>query len=408
VVKTSHAVEQSKLDGLKPFIGPIHFTRNSEHQKLFFGRDDETDEIVSLILGHRLILVYAQSGAGKTSIFEAQVAPTLIEKYGFEVLPRARVGVTSDTKIELTSINYDQMTSHEVNFFMLNAYQSLTSENTDIPPLFNKSLSEFLNSYFPAHKAETGRLVPQVLIFDQLEELFSFYRGKTLRKQQEYFFKQVAEALEKNSQLRIVFVIREDYLAELDRFVHLLPERLRPRFRLERLNEDAAFLAIKGPLERVVTGVYEYSKEELNKKIKEVVNNLSKIRVEEPSSDKGKVKSVYLDGEFVEPIQLQVVLQRRWKQLFSSKNIEDNQAQTRILADVDIALREFYEEAIHEIVHDKRSGISENTIQKLFKEKLITSSGTRALVHRGDIAKILLGSDNRRSFLHSRIFPKKG
>lgn len=101
----SDVILERKLNTLKPFIGPTHFTRDPEHQKLFFGRDDETDEIVSLVIGHRLVLIYAQSGAGKTSIFEAQVAPAL-EKYGFKVLPRARVGITSDTEIELTSVEY--------------------------------------------------------------------------------------------------------------------------------------------------------------------------------------------------------------------------------------------------------------------------------------------------------------
>ncbi len=384
---------------LKPFIGPRHFTRASEDQSLFFGRDEETDEIVSLILGHKLVLVYAQSGAGKTSIFEAQVAPKLGKEYGFEVLPRARVGTASNTKFELKSINANDTASHEANFYMLNAFQSLMPES-DVTSFLNKPLFEFLNSNFPGHKDESGKTLPQLLIFDQFEELFTFYRGKTLRKQQEDFFKQVAKALEKKSQLRIVFVIREDYLAELDRFVHLVPERLRPRFRLERLNEDTAFLAIQGPLKRVLGSSYDTNSEELDEKIKVIVNNLSKIRVEDSLPGKNKAEAGYLDGEFVEPIQLQVVLQRRWHQLFSSKNSENKQDQTRTLIDVDMALREFYEEAIHEVVNIKNSDISENAIRKLFEEKLITAAGTRSLVYREDIAKILLTSGRKRSFAH--------
>ena len=61
------------------------------------------------------------------------------------------------------------------------------------------------------------------------------------------FFKQIAEALNNNPHLRIVFVIREDYLAQLDPFSRILPEKLRPRFRLERLRKNAALQAIKGP-----------------------------------------------------------------------------------------------------------------------------------------------------------------
>jgi hypothetical protein len=37
-------------------------------------------------------LIYAQSGAGKTSLFNAQIAPEL-DKNGFQVLPMTRVGI---------------------------------------------------------------------------------------------------------------------------------------------------------------------------------------------------------------------------------------------------------------------------------------------------------------------------
>jgi hypothetical protein len=80
----------------EPYIGPRPFRRDKEDQLRFFGRDAETDEIVALITSHQIILIYAQSGAGKTSIFSAQVIPSL-ERYGFEVLPIAGVQVTSTT-----------------------------------------------------------------------------------------------------------------------------------------------------------------------------------------------------------------------------------------------------------------------------------------------------------------------
>ena len=46
----------------EPYIGPRPFTGDKEDQARFFGRKTETDEIISLIISHRLILVYAQVG----------------------------------------------------------------------------------------------------------------------------------------------------------------------------------------------------------------------------------------------------------------------------------------------------------------------------------------------------------
>src|SRR5205814_9821225 len=62
----------------------------------FFGRTEQASEIVSLVTSHPIVLVYAQSGAGKTSLINARLAP-LLEQVGFEVLPLARVrGVMSE------------------------------------------------------------------------------------------------------------------------------------------------------------------------------------------------------------------------------------------------------------------------------------------------------------------------
>ena len=61
---------RSKESIVNPFVGPRSFKRDLQDQRIFFGRDDETEEIVSPIFSHQLVLVYAQSGAGKTSIFK--------------------------------------------------------------------------------------------------------------------------------------------------------------------------------------------------------------------------------------------------------------------------------------------------------------------------------------------------
>jgi len=60
-----------------PYVGPRPFEREKEDSDRFFGRSHETQEIVSMIFGHPITLVYAQSGAGKTSLFNASITPKL-------------------------------------------------------------------------------------------------------------------------------------------------------------------------------------------------------------------------------------------------------------------------------------------------------------------------------------------
>jgi hypothetical protein len=358
-----------KEQSLDPYVGPRPFGRSVEDLERFYGRAEEMEEIISLILGNQLSLIYSQSGAGKTSLLNTKVLATLETHYGFEVLSVARVRISSTIAIGSNSFSTDVESSPIANTYVFNALQTM---NPEIDPrlLINKSLSGFLNDYFPIKKDIRGRPSPQIIIFDQLEELFGFYPDRW-REQQEDFFKQVADALNNNPALRVVFVIREDYLAQLDPFTRILPGRLKSRFRLERLRKDAALLAVKGPLIRANI-VFD---KELIDKIDNLVEDLLRIRVETLDGQIQEIK-----GEFVEPIQLQIVCRRIWAELRFSQIDQINQDDSGYLVDVDRALEDFYVEAIREAV--KQTNVSENIIRNWFEEKLITSSGTRGIVHR--------------------------
>src|SRR5215204_4986491 len=348
-----------------PYIGPRPFGRTLYDQLRFFGRNYETEEILTLILSHQLVLIYAQSGAGKTSILNANVIPEL-EKEGFKVLPIARVGVSPPSDDYVNDTNDSKSDTVISNQYMLNALWSMKS---DIDPrlLSNKSLSKFLNEYFPSNDDEVDdSSLPKVIIFDQFEELFNIF-PKQWHVQQITFFKQITEALNKNPYLRIVFVIREDYLAQLDPFSKALPEKLRPRFRLERLRKDAAIQAIKGPLEKE-----NYSFE--FKEIEQIVQDLMKIKIETITG-----KSLEIMGEFIEPIHLQVVCQRWWHERFVSKEIKFTSHDLSDLTNVDKALEDFYLNAIHTAV--SQTNVKEEDLRRWCEENLITSSGTRSNIH---------------------------
>jgi hypothetical protein len=150
--------------------------------------------------------------------------------------------------------------------------------------------------------------------------------------------------------LRIVFVIREDYLAQFDPFVETLPERLRPRFRLQPLRKYDATQAIKGPLQTCQVSLDNA----LESKIETIANELSTIRVQDPQGRLRQVKA-----EFVEPIQLQVVCQRWWQQRFT-KNIEE--VFVSDIADLENALEEFYENAVHNAA--EKTNTSEQQIRE--------------------------------------------
>ena len=81
--------EESEVSD-NPYVGP----RTFKPGEILLGRDRETRDLTSLIISHRLVLFYAPSGAGKSSLINTKIVPRMIEQ-GFEILPIARVGDTA-------------------------------------------------------------------------------------------------------------------------------------------------------------------------------------------------------------------------------------------------------------------------------------------------------------------------
>jgi YVTN family beta-propeller protein len=406
--------DQPKSRRDNPFQGPRAFTRYDKDW--FFGRDDETDELLSLILAHKAVLVYAQSGAGKTSLLNAKIIPEL-EKNGLYVLPIARVKgyqeikkiseSHEDLKNEAKAVGTQSSSSEKLmhNPFMYNAIQCIiagdTSNEFDNLSKLSKitTFCEFLQKKIALVENKAKKKKPTVIIFDQLEELFRSSPDGS-RENQEYFFSQIANALDKeNLPLRVVLVIREDYLASLDPFGLILPEKLRPRFRLEPLDKDHAKEAIQMPLEKSKEYFKEISNyiDELLKRryedsidkeagsgkksigvVEKIVRSLCTMRFELADGQPTEVI-----GEFVEPIYLQIVGQSLWEKLVSASR----QGKTDInldyleVGDVDKALGDFYVDIVKQAAI--QSKVSEDEIRDWCEKNLITYSGTRSIIHKG-------------------------
>ncbi len=71
-----------------PYVGPRTFQKEESH--LYFGREREARDLTALVASERLVLFYAQSGAGKSSLLNTRLIPDL-EKNRYEVFPIGRV-----------------------------------------------------------------------------------------------------------------------------------------------------------------------------------------------------------------------------------------------------------------------------------------------------------------------------
>ena len=361
--------------GEGPYVGPRPFERSPEDRARFFGRDAEVREIVSLIVSHPLVLVYAQSGAGKTSLFNTAVSAAL-EGLNVELLPLARVrGDPGD------------LTAAEIpNLYVFGALQSLAPKGNRAE-LARLSLAEHLRST----RGEDAHT--RVLVFDQFEELFTFevvydLYGDAWQEQQRGFFDQVAEAISSDPMLRIVFVMRKEYLAEVERFAPLLPERLRTRFHLEPLDGDEALAAVEGPLRDA-----EPPRSFADGVARNLVNRLLLMRVG-PERD--------VRGRFVEPVQLQVVCRSLWQSLPPDATTI-TESDVKAFGDVDTVLGGFYDEAVGAAA--SAAHVREGRLRAKLEDDFITSIGTRGTVYLEDWQRLVpaLEELERRHVVHAEF-----
>jgi WD40 repeat protein len=372
----------------EPYVGPRPF--EEKDREVFFGRDGELEELVSLISAHQAVLLYALSGVGKTSLVKASLIPTLINKERFEVLPAARVR-SHETRPRMSKIQ---------NIYIYNALGYLSQGQLSELQRANMTLAQFLESrrqtdrnflsYFKRRRepVDSSEVRSQcVLIFDQFEELFTLYPERF--EDRKNFFEQVRDALQVDKVLRVVFAMREDYIAQLDPYLTVLPEKLRTRFRLEPLKQATALEAIQNPLrERLPNDEFrERSFDGVQRKFAEgvaeqLVTNLQTIQVKTPDGEKDVL------GEFIDPVQLQIVCQTLWRKLKRDVR-EITHEHLRLYGDVSAALGNFYVTCIKAAA--AKAKMDQADLRVLFERALITSSGRRGMIYRADKDSMVAG-----------------
>ncbi len=333
-----------------PYIGPRPFERADRDK--FFGRLRETRDLLSLIMAERVVLFYAQSGAGKTSLLSTQIIPAL-EEQGFNVLPIVRVGGDMPLGVDATAAK---------NVFVFSALLSLAGEAAQPQDLLQQTLSGFLQQ-------STDDEFPPIVIIDQFEEILTTHRERW--QEVRGFVEQLRDALTALPKLGVVLAMREDYVAGLEPYAVLLPRRLKARFRMELLGYDGALEAVRKPAQNAGfgygTGVAEH-----------LVDDLRRIQ---RAADNSLPDKVY--GPYVEPVQLQVVCSQLWNNMPERDEHTITWPDIEQFGNIDRALTNFYESALAQTLAAHGSLVSERQLRRWFGKQLITPMQTRGLVMRG-------------------------
>lgn len=353
-----------------PYVGPRPMRRGEP----IFGREREITELDRLLNAERIVLFYAPSGAGKTSLVNAGLLPRLDWRQALEH------GLPTDGKFDVwspTRVNLQVPEGLPVrNRFVWSAAMGLEEElpdamrrqAEDLAPL---SLAESVSS----RRRRKGAPPEILLVFDQLEELIRVDPFGIPEKQD--FFDQLGELL-RDPMIWALLVLREDYLAPLDPYCRRVPTHLKNRYRIDRLSLRGAIQAVAGPTDRTArryaAGVVE-----------RLVDDLAQVQVQAPDGSFSQQTGIY-----VEPMHLQVVCTGLWDRL-SAKDTVIDQKDLAFLGDVGEALGRYYEDAIRRVAGGGFA--TERRIREWFGTRLITADGVRSQVLKGAGESEGLGND---------------
>jgi hypothetical protein len=340
-------LEGGQSMSVNPYVGP----RALRKGELLFGRDREVRELVAMLISDRIVLLYSPSGAGKTSLIQARLVQAL-EEEELRVLPLLRVSAEP--------LPEDREAARPANRYVLGTLLSLDpGRSVPIAELAGLRLDAFLRRL----DTEEGDDRPQVLIFDQFEEILTLDPAD--QEAREAFFAQVGEAL-RDRRRWALFAMREDYVGALEPYVARLPSRLRTMFRLDLLSPGAACQAICEPAR--AQGVdFEKAAADL------LVDDLRTMLVQRPDGTSEK-----RPGPYVEPVHLQVVCHRLWERRPAGTAAINASQIDPTGGDVDAALAAYYADWVRTIAKGDRS--HERAIRDWFEESLITEHGTRGQV----------------------------
>ncbi len=411
------AEEHPPADAQRPWLGLEPFSE--ANQRFFFGRNQEIRDLFVRIRENCLTVLYGRSGLGKTSVLRAGLFPKLrVEGYRpVHILLdyRAEVGASyvAQAREALASACATETQSAEQLLDRCSSHGSLWEIYAD----------KELRSELELEKN------PPVLVFDQFEEVFTLGRAGEQPSQRNSdlaeLIDQLGDVIENRTPkglverlradpgqterfdfrptaARVVIALRDDYLAQLESFMNLVPSLMRNRMALHELSGPNAREAVFRPgqiadppiinqevSERIVRFVAKRSDDTPLEEIEAVpplvslmCERLNEARIE---TGDGEISAASVRDTAAD------ILDSYYERCFESFSPSDRDAIRELIEERFITVGGHRNPVANDdvIAHLKKEGVRdpERLIRRLLSRRLITAE------HRGGVQRLELTHD---------------
>ena len=178
---------------------------NKEDEDIFFGRETEIDTLYEMVFETNILFLYGASGTGKTSLLRCGLANRFKETHWSELF------VLRGTNLNTALLDAIRKNTPTVEVEEFDFSEELENTEEDDIYIKNTANNEVIDALQELYR---NTFNPIYLIFDQFEELFIL--GKEAEQQQ--FIQTVKDILEADVPCRLLFSMREEYLANLYEF----------------------------------------------------------------------------------------------------------------------------------------------------------------------------------------------
>jgi WD40 repeat protein len=213
--------------GIRPF-------RYVDHA-IFFAREEETRRLASLVAVYRGVMLYGDSGDGKSSLINAGLLP---EVMGLGFRPeRVRVQPRDDEELVIERIATADDDAERL--------PSLLAAGDDESARVVLSTEAFEQRVHDACATERP-----LLVFDQFEEILTLFEDPGAEEAQLRIVDLLVRLLRAPLPVKVLLAFREDYLGRVKQLLSACPELVDQALRLGPPAADALPTIIAGPFER--------------------------------------------------------------------------------------------------------------------------------------------------------------